>query len=371
MRLPIEDPSYRYTFDKIDALPEKCHRKPDPGPISVLDAVDNIFTVHYAFFQTRHIDWPALVSASRRRVTADISDKQLFQIVKELLASINDAHVSLTAKIGGKTFTYEAGEGRTLGALAAQARREGLDLEDMRERWETDYWTRDIGETLLGGAGHEVAGGNIKFGLIDNDIGFLSIRSMDDFADDEHKGEFSALDTAMDGAMALFKAAKAVIVDISLNDGGYDTLGRHIAGRFASERTLGYYKKAGDASGDRPQAIYIEPSERARYTGPVYLITSNFTLSAAEVFTICMRALANVTHVGEATRGALSDELTKPLPNGWSLTLSNEVYQDADGMAWEGSGIPPKVPIEVFSRGDVTVGHVRAVRAVIDMVRSR
>ena len=61
--------------------------------------------------------------------------------------------------------------------------------------------------------------------------------------------------------------------------------------------------------------------------------------------------------------------LWKPLPNGWSLSLSNEVYLDSDGKLWEGSGIPPEVPLEVFSKKDVTVGHLKAVRAVVDLVR--
>ena len=101
----------------------------------------------------------------------------------------------------------------------------------------------------------------------------------------------------------------------------------------------------------------------------MFVLTSELTVSAAEVFAIAMRALPNVTHVGEATRGALSDALYKPLPNGWWISLSNEVYLDADGMAWEGRGIRPEVEIEVFSKADVTRGHPEAVRRVIDLLR--
>ena len=34
-----------------------------------------------------------------------------------------------------------------------------------------------------------------------------------------------------------------------------------------------------------------------------------------------MRALPNVVQVGGTTRGAFSDMIEKPLPNGWSLNL--------------------------------------------------
>jgi carboxyl-terminal processing protease len=92
-------------------------------------------------------------------------------------------------------------------------------------------------------------------------------------------------------------------------------------------------------------------------------------VSAAEIFTMAMRALPNVTHVGQTTRGSLSDQLTKRLPNGWRLTLSNEVYLDATGAAWEGIGIPPEVPIQVFPEQEQTATVVPAVWAVVDCIR--
>ena len=85
---------------------------------------------------------------------------------------------------------------------------------------------------------------------------------------------------------------------------------------------------------------------------------------------MAMRALPNVTHVGQKTRGALSDELSKSLPNGWSLNLSNEIYLDSKGRRWEGKGIPPQIALEVFSPKDLTLGHVEAVRRIVASIRS-
>ncbi len=100
-------------------------------------------------------------------------------------------------------------------------------------------------------------------------------------------------------------------------------------------------------------------------------MTSGVTVSAAEIFALCLRALGNVTHVGQATRGSLSDNLWKRLPNGWSLSLSNEVYADADGRRWEGKGIPPQVRLEVSTAQETTAGQVKVVRAVAEMARER
>ena len=93
------------------------------------------------------------------------------------------------------------------------------------------------------------------------------------------------------------------------------------------------------------------------------------TVSAAEILVLCLRALPNVTHLGDTTRGALSDMLWKRLPNGWTVSLSNEVYADADGRLWEGKGIPPEVRIEVSSARALTAKQVKAVRAVAAMAR--
>jgi carboxyl-terminal processing protease len=79
-----------------------------------------------------------------------------------------------------------------------------------------------------------------------------------------------------------------------------------------------------------------------------------------------MRALPNVTHVGETTDGSFSDQLSKQLPNGWRLTLSNEVYLDSQGIAWEGRGILPKFEIKVDNDEKPSSVQVRALRRLLD-----
>ncbi len=374
IRLPLGDASYLYTFDKIDTLPEECGTRQDSGPNSVLNSLIDIFSRHYAFFTTRNIDWPAVVASSRKSVKANMSSEELLGVVQNFISYFDDDHVSLEAHIADETVVLNTGAGKTFQTLAALADREKSDRLKTRERWLNGIWRKDIGETLLRDTGRTTANDKITYGLIDDGIGELAIRSRGDFISDDtddESGDLAALDRAMDDAMALFEGAKAVIVDVAINDGGFDTVARRIAGRFASKRILGYYKYAGDGKGEKPQAIYVVPSKKRRYTGPIYLLTSDVTVSAAEILALAMRALPNATLVGETTRGSLSDELWKPLPNGWVLSLSNEVYIDADRKSWEGKGIPPDVQLEVFSRKDVTAGHLKAIQAVVDLARRK
>ena len=371
LRVAIDDPAYLHTFDKIDALPGSCRSDPDTAPHAVFDAFVEIFSTHYAFFDERNIEWPAMVRASRSKLARDPSDTELLEVVGGMVSKFDDAHVSLRAKKNGRTVVRDANASRSGQHVAAQAARENIGIKKMRRRWERRYWKRDVLAILLGGSGTRAANDKIAYGLIGDDIGYMAIRSMEGFTN--HNGganrDIKALDRAMNRAMGRFSGVKAVILDISINDGGYDEVARALAGRFAAERTLGYYKYAGDAGAEKPQGIYIEPSKGRRFTGPVYLVTSDASVSAAEVFTMSMRALPNVTHLGQATRGALSNILSKPLPNGWSVNLSNEIYLDAQRKHWEGTGIPPQVPVEIFSAEDVTVGHVEAVRAIVEAIR--
>jgi carboxyl-terminal processing protease len=370
LKVSLFDPAYRFTFDRIETLPAACTRTPDASPLAVVDALGQIFSAHYAFFKTRSVDWPGLLAAARRNIRPGISEADLLAELGALLAHIDDDHVTLSARIAGEGYECNPGEARLLRpADAAAWEKEGRSEHRVGDL-QAGVWARQDTDRLLGDTGHTTANGNIKYGLIGGDVGYLSLLSMEDFDASDDDDE-PALQEALDDALTLFQGARAVIVDVSLNDGGEDRLARVAAARFAAKPTRIYSKYAGDVPpadvrGGAPQAIDLEPSKRPRFTGPVYLMTSNITVSAAEIFTMAMRALPNVTHVGQTTRGALSDVLTMQLPNGWLVTLSNEVYLDAAGKAWEGRGIPPALAIPVFENGsDPAVSHALALRAVL------
>jgi C-terminal processing protease CtpA/Prc len=65
----------------------------------------------------------------------------------------------------------------------------------------------------------------------------------------------------------------------------------------------------------------------------------------------------HVTRIGESTQGVFSDVLARHLPNGWRFGLPNEVYRTPEGTAFDGSGIPPDIPVPVFADEDVAAGR--------------
>ena len=354
----------RFLFDRLPSLPPACN---DPAPWSrprIAALVAATFADLYPSFAERGIDWPAQAAAALRALNGNSNDAILFDTLRTMLAGIEDPHVELHAKVAGKARDFEPGDGVTLGRIRGTGGNGG-DPRTRQQQWERVYRSGVL-DTVLQGKGHRAANDKLLWGRA-GDVGYLNLLSMGGFG--ATRGDTTALDAALDDAIAAFDGARAVIVDISNNDGGGDRIAQHIAGRFADARRLAYTKIGFGAQGVEPQPFHVEPSKRARYLGPVYLLTSDITLSAAEVFALYMRALPNVTHVGDTTRGAFSDMITKPLPNGWTLLMSAEIYRDPAGENYEVRGLPPQVKREVFPPDDLTGGHARAVRGLMDEIR--
>jgi carboxyl-terminal processing protease len=359
IRILMDDDQFRYAFDRIDALPATCSSKPRTDPVSVFDAAVETLAAHYAFFDTRKIDWEAAVQSERSKISAKTRDIELFKAISRLLSNFRDSHVSLEGEIGDDELEYNPGEDPKVLAKAPTQRPVPTIVADNV----SEYWNPRAAVELLE-TEESAFDDDIVYGLIDDDIGYLAIRSMSG----DSKSE---ADRALRKALNHFKGTKALIIDVSSNDGGYDMTARTIAAHFTADRTLGYFKYPGDFGDSERQAIYVEPSGSRPYAGPIYLIAGRNTVSAAEIFVLSMRALPNVTQIGEPTDGSLSDMLSKPLPNGWSITLSNEVYLDSSGLGWEGIGIPPHVPVRMGSGfGEVSEHDIAAARRVVDHIRS-
>jgi carboxyl-terminal processing protease len=373
----------RYVFDRLPELPAACGDRTPWTPPRIAALVAATFADLYPTFAERGIDWRARTELASRLLDASAcpgkvdagfptrtcanatipSDAALFEALRMMLAGVEDAHVELRAEVAGSKRALTPGQARTL------VRADAAPGNAHEDAWDEAY-RRGVLDLVLRGRGHVAANDGVIWGRV-GDIGYLNILTMERFAWDKRHApdDTIVLDAALDAAMAAFTGARAVIVDISANDGGFDWLAQRIAGRFADRPRLAYTKAAIGAHEVAPQPFEVAPSERARYLGPVYLLTSDVTLSAAEVFALYMRALPNVIHVGDTTRGAFSDTVNKPLPNGWMLVLPTEIYRDPAGETYEARGLPPQRPFEVFPPDDPFHGHARRVQVLMDEIR--
>jgi carboxyl-terminal processing protease len=356
----------RYVFDRRASLPAACRDRTAWSPRRVAALVAATFTDLYPSFAERGIEWRAQAAAAQRAVDDGSNDATLFEALRDMLAGVEDAHVSLHATVDGKERALSPGEALTLLRVRTTADF-GSDPGERENEWRRAY-RRGIRDEVLDGNAHWAANDCVLWGRAD-DIGYLNLMSMEGFTEGHPEDDPAGLDAALDDAIAAFQGTRAVILDITNNEGGLDQLAQRIAGRFADRVRPAYTKVAFGAKAVVPQPFAVEPSDRSRYLGPVYMLTSDITLSAGEVFALYMRALPNVVHVGETTRGAFSDKIDKPLPNGWRLALSAEIYRDRDGHSYEARGLPPQVKREVFPADALADGHARRVLELMDEIR--
>lgn len=227
----------------------------------------------------------------------------------------------------------------------------------------------DAGDFGAEYAGHTAAGGAIRYGLADESIGYISIRSFSDLAEEDAPGAHEAeIDSAFEGLYALLAEDDPLIVDLSHNAGGEDYLARRLASWLVREPREAYTKWAATAPRASRQRFRVEPLAARR--GPIYILTSDLTMSASEVALMPLHDLPYVTLAGESTRGAMSDRMTKPLPNGWKLQFGNELYVAPDGELYEGRGFEPDLPLAVFAADRIERGHAEAVIRLLEQIRA-
>ncbi|WP_158617603.1 S41 family peptidase [Corallococcus sp. CA049B] len=362
-----------YWFDRLPALPAGCDEVRAWSAREVFDVFRATFAEHYAYFPERGPDWLSRLDAQRSRVTPDMDSRALFTLFAEALRSLNDPHVELLAdEAAADTLKYEPPATGTFAMLEQAASVLGRPPKEVQREWMRAY--RDgVLQTVLQGEGHVAANQRVFWGFAAPRVAYLNVLTMGGFIDPEEgqtptsAEERAALGPVLDEAMTAFEGAEALILDVSNNRGGYDSVATDIAVRFAYRRPrVAYYKEAKGAKDAPLQAFVVGRWPLPSFEGPVYVVTSDVTVSAGEVLVLALRALPQVTQVGTATRGAFSDMLVKPLPNGWTVTLSNEFYTNLERQNFEARGLPPQRPLDIFKGEDLWHSHARAIRALAD-----
>ena len=118
------------------------------------------------------------------------------------------------------------------------------------------------------------------------------------------------------------------------------------------------------------ETVTVVPSARTRFTKPVFVLTSEVTVSAGEGLVAMLRAFPHVTHIGQRTRGYLSGILNKALPASLAVSVTNQVIRTPDGHAYEASGISPQIAVDVFPADNVLGGYPLALQKAADLIRA-
>ncbi len=294
----------------------------------VLNAFWTDLDRRYAVFDIRLTEegWADVGARGCAQIEAGMSDAALYDVLLGMAQALDDGHINLIAP--------------------------SLDRDEAAEvtlypHYEQVYGLRAlVAERYLDSAPRNAANDKIAWGRI-GDVGYVSITSMDGLGEGGEEGEAAAAATAMRAAMADLEGAAGVIVDIRANEGGYDAVSLEIAAWFAGPRAVAWRERRRNGPDHMdfaaPTDTFVDATREGGFIGPVIVLTSGGTYSAAETFLLAMDVRDDVTVMGEATSGHFSDWVMGDLPNGWRYSFSGERYLTPDGEIHEGPGFPPDI----------------------------
>lgn len=177
--------------------------------------------------------------------------------------------------------------------------------------------------------------------------------------------------------------AKALILDVRNNGGGSDRYGFEILSHLT----------AAPIPGPRSTELSVEPVERANghlslewrpldgsgashphqtrpiFNGPVAVLTSARTFSAAEDFVMAFDALKRGILVGQRTGGSTGMPMSFNLPGGGSARICVKWDSYPDGREFVGEGIAPDVEVAP-SAADIRGGRDPVIERAAQLLRA-
>ena len=353
--------------------PKPCSQPLADTPVTNYQVFWETFAEQYPFFALRHMDWLAVDKKLRPQVTLDTKPDELFRILSEMIDPLHDAHTFINAKSIQKRFH---------GFRPAADPMQKKNAARITEIIETKY---------VGGGLRDFCNKQLQFGLLRSSqdatlsdsqrngrtevIGYLRIHSFSQYSNDrEFVKQLDALEAALDEVFKDSSKWIGLVIDVRINGGGSDVFGISIASRLATHEYLAYSKVARNDIHDPghrtpPQPVMVHVSQRPGFRGPVVLLTSADSVSAAETFTMALLGRdPHVVRVGANTQGVFSDVLGRKLPNGWTFGLPNEIYLTKDGNAFDGTGVAPDIEVPIFPTEDLANGRDSALEKALELL---
>jgi CubicO group peptidase (beta-lactamase class C family) len=343
------------TLHRIDRLPKTSQLTLERDPVHAFDIFAATFSEHYPFFASRKVDWPSTTKTYRPRVSALTSDEELASVFADMIGPLGDAHTNVVL---GDTIEFQAGR---LGSAIASYEEFLPFLERV-----VASTTRYLGVELTTWANDLISYADLPDG-----VGYLRVVAFDGYSEtgriDDDRAEFTkALHEIF--ANDRVTTLKGLIIDLRVNGGGSDELALQLAGHLTDVGYPAYAKQARNDAGDPKkftpaQVVNVQPSYGGRFAGPIVLLTSSLTISAAETFTqATLNRQPAPIRIGENTQGVFSDVLQRHLPGCTvAFGLPNEDFVTDGGVSFDRIGIPPDVRISTFRETELTEGRDAAM----------
>ena len=330
-------------------------------PIKNFDRLWNEFHDRYAFFEIKSVNWNDVYKKYRPLINEKTTNDRLFTVCNKMLLELKDGHVGLVQYDRNKKIIRASDDGSPSILLSK--------FPFNRELNPNLYQLFDLTKSTLiknGFADFTKSKSKILQYSTSKDYGYLLIQAMEGFKANE-------LVSFIDEAIESFKDKKGVVIDIRINGGGSDNNSHKIASRFVDRTRTAYYKKTrkkGTNNFTQLKTKYLKSSGKQQFTKPIIILTSDFTASAADVFTLMMKELPYVTVIGDNTQGIFSDIYSFSLPNKWRVNLSHQQYFSVSMKNYEGIGVQPDIKL-LNELEDITRGKDLLIVKAIEVLNKK
>ena len=361
-------------MEKQDTLPQHCidnlvvsagDANYEFDPQQEFEIFWSSFNELYAFFDLEGVDWAEVYEEASLAVTNDTTAEDLFRLFAQMITPLNDFHVEIVSPELGFEYTSPSRKP----SVTTIALTDFLAINDTQLPFSSeaqyfqflDYLELQKGSALAVILSQIAEGEEVHFndtqtifwGRLNGNVGYLLLNTMDaaQIGGSEVKDDnLASLAATIDEVLTDLVGVEGLIIDVRYNEGGDEFVSQYIAGRMTNQSFDAYSKQARLGAVRTPlQNVVIEPRGDNQFSGPVAMLTSMSTQSAAENLTMAMRERMNTVIVGEATAGGFSDQLVKILPSGTIFTLSNEIYLSVTGEEFEGVGVPVDIERPFFT----------------------
>lgn len=277
------------------------------------------FDKYYPYFELKKINWDSIYQVYRPQVNEKTSDKQLYEIFKNIALCLKDGHVNVFTPLGTIQYTgwydkYPINK---------------LDRKVFLKKYVPNSNSNAI----------------FDYGYTSNKIGYIAINTFDG---GEHEFEF------IDSILIQLNRPSKLIIDIRNNSGGYNSNAAIISGRFTNKTQKAYCTRYRSGKGRNQFTSWQDYNNyqlvKKPYLNKVVVLTNRGCFSAAEDFLMLMRSSANCSFVGDTTGGGSGNPTFRELPNGWYFRLSTWQCIDRDGNFCESRGIYPDIAVNIKAK---------------------
>lgn len=306
-------------------------------PTGNFEALWQIIDEHYCFLDYKReaigLDWNAVHTRYKQRISPKMNNLQLFEVLSEMLAELQDGHVNLYA-------SHDVGRNWS---------------------WYEDYpanFSEELQEAYLG-TDYRIAA-SLKYRILPDNIGYVVCASFMNSLGDGNLSE----------VLHYLRTCDGIIIDVRNNGGGDLTTAEKLAARFTNERILTGYicHKTGRGHSDFSdlQEQWLEPADGVRWQKRAVVLTNRHCYSATNNFVRDMKRCPHVTVLGDQTGGGSGLPFTSELPNGWGVRFSACPMFDADKQQIE-FGIQPHVRVSLTDedKQQGTDTHIEAARTLL------